>query len=153
MIHDVRQHNSFHLCAYLLLHVRAGTVSLPSMVQVRLTELSLSLPAPPEKWKAQCMGVGRYAKEYLPEMEYTEGHLHLQRRRVWKYLPYAQYLLVVISAWATCITVVRFVIRRVFAQRPLTLSPVRDAAIYLTSLLCVLVMSSARTEYVHVVVG
>lgn len=40
MIHDVRQHNSFHLCAYLLLHVRAGTVSLPSMVQVRLTELS-----------------------------------------------------------------------------------------------------------------
>lgn len=42
MIHDVRQHNSFHLCTYLLLHVRAGTVSLPSMVQVRLTELSVS---------------------------------------------------------------------------------------------------------------
>lgn len=42
MIHDVRQHNSFHLCTYLylLLHVRAGTESLPSMVQVRLTELS-----------------------------------------------------------------------------------------------------------------
>lgn len=88
-------------------------------------------------------------------MEYTEGHLHLQRRRrVWKYLPYAQYLLVVtfiqISAWATSLTIVRFVIRRAFAQRPLTLSPVRDAAIYLTSLLCVLVMSSARTEYVAV---
>lgn len=68
------------------------------------------------------------------------------------YLTYPQCLLVVtfiqISAWATSVTVVRFVIRRAFAQRPLTLSPVRDAAIYLTSLLCVLVMSSARTEYV-----
>lgn len=55
------------------------------------------------------------------------------------YLTYPQYLLVVtfiqISAWATSVTVVRFVIRRAFAQRPLTLSPVRDAAIYVPDVL------------------